>query len=485
MWKDWFPNFSATLIRKICDLSGGRDRSMEAEHYTSEYEEEVRRRVQDVLEGAGFPSVPSMNFMLPPQGKRLLEDFRDQSKTFFELQVLLCWMEMWYPIDDVFSDYKDSSFHCINTNFEETGVCILPKGSAVTTLRTVIGKSSKSPRKTARELTSLAGRLVNIDYVYRSELGGICLENVVLPLDQKGNPPSVISIAATPLLSGSRKDVLHYDPVVTRNEEGEKRFFDNVLLLKEAEANKRMAAAFRAARRYHADILIGPEICGTKVMYQVDENGYNNFFAALGAEADGLGGPSLIIAPSYCNNHRNYVHMYSHEGKLLARQDKFYPYVFTEKDGKRYGEALKPPPKYVSLIHVPGWGRIAVAICVDALYPDYRRLLVDILGVRLLLIPSFTPGLSNFEEVLSSKMEFGCTVVWLNCCAAKDWKPEEGTPYVGAACSPSISSHSPVVRLHTKCSGQCREECIFLIKIPLDCGGENPREDVRIQCEQL
>ena len=142
-------------------------------------------------------------------------------------------------------------------------------------------------------------------------------------------------------------------------------------------------------------------------------------------------------------------------------------------------------PKEVSLIHVPGWGRIAIPICIDFLHPEYRDWLVTTLKADILLCPSYSPGEYNFLQSLDSNAGYGAHVVWLNSCSALRNSDTGAPELVGAACAPSVSSESRIIRFIPECKGDCTTGCLFVATIPLNCMGASFYEERRVQVEHI
>lgn len=218
-----------------------------------------------------------------------------------------------------------------------------------------------------------------------------------------------------------------------------------------------------------------PEMLGVDRLYQEDSCQFNPEIRMLSRVVASDKVPQLIIAPSMWKENRNYVNVYTASGRKLCTQYKQHRYSFPGKDGQ-CKEDLRGGPKEICLIHVPGWGRVVILICIDFLCADYRNLLVSKLKADLLLCPSFSPGEYNFLQSLDAASEYGAYAVWLNTCSALTKSPTEAPEIIGAACTPTVSSESRIRRFHPQCGGNCKSGCLFTVTLPLNCMGSSSYE---------
>lgn len=365
---------------------------------------------------------------------------------------------------------------------------ILPRVQGPQTIQKIIGEDGSPeglgrPRLTATTWSDpLNAKLNNFFYVTKDALQGYELENTICEFLLDEAQLETVRIGITPLCSGPIRDTFSYDDNVdgTDASGNECKYSDFIQVKNPDEMNDAFAACYETANENGVGILIGPEMCGTFSMYDEDEQGYNPYFRHLNQMTHGAGTLNLILAPSYWNDQKNKANFYNRPGKKVGEQYKQHRYRFHGKHGDSM-ENLRNTPKKVCLIHIPGWGRLAVLICIDFLYPAYRKLMAEALQADFLLCPSFSPGSVNFEEALPSVREFGTYTVWINCCSARGTAPGTAPDYVGAVCTPTVSSQSPIVRLKPDCGGICREGCLFIVDIPLNCAGETIHEDKEVK----
>lgn len=122
--------------------------------------------------------------------------------------------------------------------------------------------------------------------------------------------------------------------------------------------------------------------------------------------------PALILLPTVWNNHTNTASLLDGTGTVICRQCKQYPYILP--DG--YEEDIYPD-RTVYLIHGQGIGRIAIMICRDFLTVDYLSRVLSGLKTTLLLVPSYSTGDHDFEQVSGRLLSEDCCVIWTNACS--------------------------------------------------------------------
>ncbi len=149
-------------------------------------------------------------------------------------------------------------------------------------------------------------------------------------------------------------------------------------------------------------------------------------------EVDILCYPEMLGSPEILNalqERSNKAVVLDGTGEVLCVQDKQYPYSFLYND-QEYEEDIEGSQK-VCLLHCNGIGRIAVAICKDALIRDYVYQALNNLRVSLLIIPSFSTGFFDFETNLETCKAYDCNVVWINACSAKKMLEKEELGMLG------------------------------------------------------
>ena len=137
------------------------------------------------------------------------------------------------------------------------------------------------------------------------------------------------------------------------------------------------------------------------------------------ARGEGLPAPFLNIGPTSWHEGKNKVHVLGESGSRLCIQQKQNAFALKEGD-KTWKENLISPEPVVHILHLPGFGRIAIPICKDLLTTDYRDLLTKTLHCTLVICPSFSPGKTSFGLAAASDRDCGCYVIWRNTCSASD-----------------------------------------------------------------
>ena len=377
---------------------------------------------------------------------------------------------------------RDEKFFSLNNNADQTGILILPQVHTPST--TYIKPSSKEhpaktePRKNANEWSdSLNARLNHIYYVCTNELNGYSIGNYVCNFSFDDPSSHEIRIGVAPLLNLKLNDVLSYsDNIRCKNESGRECQYFNVTGVKVRELIlAKVHDCIKLACEQNVDILMFPEMLGIEDFYDLDPYGFNpNMKNLRGYITESA--PYLTIMPSIWKDNHNFLNVYLASARKLCSQHKQHRYIFPGTHGAAT-ENLINIPREVSLIHIPGWGRIAIPICMDFLHSEYTDWLVTTLKASILLCPSYSPSNYHFLQFLDSNTKYGTHTIWLNSCSALH-NAENGAPeIVGAACSPSVSSDSRIARFIPKCNGDCSKACLFVVTIPLNCIGESIYEE--------
>ena len=412
---------------------------------------------------------------------------------YYLYRIMLCMIDSdpLVALEQSISNKKSAGFISLNDNFEETGIYILPQVAGPKTTYSVKSRTDETQeitivRKTADEWAdNLNAQLNNFYYICNTDLDGFTLRNYVCDLTY--NDPSIkeLKVAVSPLLNLPIDDVLSYDDTIIETDEcgNEYRLFDILHVKPESEILTRIQDGYRTASEHGANILMFPEMLGIEAIYSLDSLGYNPIFRTLCKEtADFV--PQLILAPSLWKANTNSVNIYLSSGKKLCVQEKQHRYSFRGKNGK-CKENLKDIDRTISILHVPGWGRIVVPICIDFLNEPYRHLLVTKLKADILLCPSYSSGEYNFLSAIDAYSEYGAYTVWLNTCSALNRKVGDVPELVGAASAPVVSSHSRIVRFCPTCAGNCLKGCLFMVSLPLDCAGSSQYEGRGVAVEHI
>lgn len=412
-----------------------------------------------------------------------LEDISDQTAdaimTFavasdiYRLRHLIAELDRRIGYESFLRYMNTQPFYALNSNWQESGL-LLPRVPCAKTVHDYEGELHE--RKTAEawsdELNSCLQRYF---YVTLDEIGDYTICNIYYD-PFIGEPLDELTLACAPLIDGAIANILHYDIVTEVDEDSGHTFsfLDNFAVLNPDEVNRRVKRAYIFSCENHAHLLSMPEMLGTNALYELDEDDYNPLLSGLNksqlpykAQKSSL---KLICAPTCWENNANFLNIYRPDGRFLGRQYKQTRFWMNEHP--RIYENLKNIPKQILLLHMPRLGRVMFAICADYLNPNYRSLLAKTLKATFLLCPSFSTGSAAFEEALNAVSEFGCTVIWLNCCSARN-----GSAHTGAVSAPTVPVTQGRKYLNLKCDGECPDGCIFLATIPLNLAGETRFED--------
>lgn len=466
----------------IAMLESFRDRLVPG-HLTEDYEDSLRQRVLGLLalwekdlEDSAIIGLSSTSYCA------IINWCRSNADNFYLLRILLCELDARVHLGWEQAIHEDwgPGFESLNENAGSTGVLILPNvpGPQTTYMRYKndrSGKSEPAPRKTADEWTdNLNSRLNHFFYVRKSELHGYTVLNYIYELPGGGTPPTELKIGVSPFINEPYQDILSYDDTICRKDGqgNECQYLGNIQVKDPDEILRKFRMGYQASCAHGIQILMCPEMLGVDKLYQEDPYRFNPEIRHLSRAAGNGNVPKLVIAPSMWKGNRNYVNVYTASGRKLCTQYKQHRYSFPGKNGLCY-EDLYGAPKEICLIHVPGWGRIVILICIDFIYPDYRNLLVSKLKANLLLCPSFSPGEYNFLQCLDAASEYGAYAVWLNTCSALVKSPSDVPAIVGAACAPTVSSESRIRRFNPQCVGNCGSGCLFTVTLPLNCMGSS------------
>ena len=380
------------------------------------------------------------------------------------------------------------SYSSLNDNVGATGIHITLRVPAISDDLTPSLETGDAAKTWAYQWKhGIHCDLKNIDYVDDNdlhvgekhyEMNNIIVDST-LALDTKQN----LKIAVSPL---ARDISLHLEKEEIHKEGGTQRIFNVTGIDHPERVHNRVAAAHLLACREHADILAFPEMLADQEMLGSDQE-HSKMFESLSkiAENEGLPAPFLIIGPTIWHEGKNEAHVLDESGGRLCIQQKQNAFVYKDKDGdKIWKENLISPEPVVHILHLPGFGRIAVPICKDLLTTDYRDLLTKSLHCTLAICPSFSPHKTSFGLTAARDREFGCYVIWINTCSAYD-KDGPLPDHVGYVSSPTLTEPSPFIRQCQNCCGSDTTACLFLIEIPLDRTGSMQAKLHRHRHEEL
>lgn len=480
------------LLAELVSLLKQYPSNYEPDVLTKEAEDDLSHQVTSLLNQWKSKLYNSAKNGLPSDAYDGIIEWVKEHNNYHSYRALLCTLDS-YPetgLKREVSKQREKKFISLNDNREQTGICILPKvyRPPTTYVKPATKGHSEKPdvRKNANEWAdNLNNRLKNVYYICTNALNGFEVANYVCNFSLGDPSTNELKIGVSPVFNQKLKNVLSYDDTICRkNESGQAcRYFEiNGIKVPELISDH-IQKSFRIACEQHVDILMFPEMLGIDELYTLDHLDFNTKMREIVRQEQG-DVPHLTLMPSMWKNSQNYVNVHLASARRLCTQYKQNKYIFPGSQGNAT-ENLRDTPKEVSLIHVPGWGRIAIPICIDFLYPEYRDWLVKTLKADILLCPSYSPGEYNFLQSIDSNAAYGVHVVWLNSCSALR-NSENGVPeFVGAACVPSVSSSSRIVRLIPECNGNCEEGCLFVITLPLNCMGESFYEERGVQVEHV
>lgn len=481
-------NLLAEIISKLKQYPSGYEPDM----LTKEAEETLTNEVISLLGRWKNKLNNSAIIGLSSDAYNDIIAWANNHKNYHSYRTLLCTIDSsaYIGLKQEACKKREKKFVSLNDNTEETGILVLPKIHRPPT--TYIRPASKDrpeetvARKNANEWAdSLNSRLNNIYYICTNELNGFYVWNYVCDFTFEDPSSNEIKIGVSPILNLKLKQVLSYDDTIRcKNESGmECQYFDVKEVIVQKTILERVQECFKLACEQHVDILMFPEMLGIDDLYNLDCYDFNPVMRELSRQVQG-DFPYLTLMPSIWRNNQNYVNVHLSSARRLCTQYKQHKYTFPGSQGNAT-ENLKNIPKEVSLIHVPGWGRIAIPICIDFLHPEYRDWLVTTLKADILLCPSYSPGEYNFLQSLDSNAGYGVHVVWLNSCSALRNSQTGAPELIGAACAPSVSSESRITRFIPECEGACTKGCLFVVTLPLNCMGESFYEERRVQVKHV
>lgn len=170
------------------------------------------------------------------------------------------------------------------------------------------------------------------------------------------------------------------------------------------------------AAENRASIVIFPEMLGNATM----EDAISDYLMEPSRQERGCS-PDLILLPTIWSDHTNTACLLDGTGATICRQCKQYPYMLP--DG--YEEDIVPD-RVIHLIHGEGIGRIVIMICRDFLTADYLSRVLTGLKTTLILIPSYSTGDHDFEQIFGKLLSEDCCAIWTNTCSVVKKQQREG-----------------------------------------------------------
>jgi predicted amidohydrolase len=401
----------------------------------------------------------------------------DGAPRFIKAFTLCCWLDgrlTYLDIDNDGTNDKFSLFNLIpfdgtnkileidalNDNYEETKVQIIPKFSIYKRLRQD-GNEKVNPYANRDAFSFLNGKTKNISFISWDR--EINVHNLIIPSEQLQDIEDDFIVAFCPLTDKSmlEKEIKQ----ISINGISVNGIIVKRLACPE-RIEERLKLDWQAAAEAGADLIVFPEMLGTEALEETVKRGkYNKVVQELCYQVRSNGGrpPVLTVLPSFWMAGKNSATIVNFDGKILAKQHKYVPYI---NQSKHEIEALSElAEKHYYIIHVPDVHRIAVLICADflSICEHSDTMLFAEAGSTLVLVPSYSRGESDFMRLLPSLKCYGTTVIWGNSCG------ETRTDRVIGGCS--LAGTDAVFRFNNAimCEGKCNgvNACVFLIKLPL------------------
>lgn len=196
----------------------------------------------------------------------------------------------------------------------------------------------------------------------------------------------------------------------------------------------------------------------------------------------------LIFLGSFWEEDSNNGILLNGSGTELLKIPKKYAYTKI-KDGVMYREELINACDEISLIDIPGLGRIQYSICKDGLNAASQNNLWAIFEISFSVISAYSESLSHFTNLGGSfSTQFGGIQILANACSSRMERInaeecpvlEIGNVIMPCACGDDMSVCKAVQKYETMdyCWEECRKNqkignCIRVVSIYLDEASEN------------
>lgn len=445
-----FYNIAAHMIREILEKTDDKF----FERYSA-LNRETRETINDCLEQE-FPEL-----FLDKQPVEILAGSRYDDKFFQRLkkfsasrgseQELQCMVCLLSKLDiglskriENFSTSKE--IQALNSNVEEVCVQLLP--------RCICSWEHKS--RGSSYVNCLSNYLKYFFYIDLNEVNGYQIFHLFLEPDTfaAAKERKFLQVGISPLTNQGR---LRWYP----EERDGIQYFSVDGVDNEEIAAENLLSILEEARQEQVDILCFPEMLGSRHIYGRAAGRLSQFL-----EDDRLY-PSLTVLPTIWEKHHNRAVVLNEIGDEVIQQEKQHGFLFPdEKSGEKYLEDIQPE-KQIHLIHCQGVGRMAILICKDALMIRYLQMLLNVLKVTLLLIPSFSTGNHDFQEVIECCRSADCAAFWINTCSVQQLAPEAGDKLeligfaliTGKYCQPIRNGIHHCKRSRQRCLGSDNGDC--------------------------
>ena len=372
----------------------------------------------------------------------------------------------------------------MNTNYEETGIQIVPKFEICrhwSDEGTIPDAVKPNPYANRDVFSGLNGKTKKVSFVNCKE--NFHIHNLILPFRFTPDAEAVLNIAFCPLTD---QDLLKTENVQIKEHN---RVYEGVKVtgVKQPEQLlKRLQDDWRhACNEGKADIVFFPEVLGSSLSEEVVQHNrdYNKTIFTIAKEESRKGNklPILTVLPSFCKDGENKASLLDKNGFIMAKQSKYEPYFNLKNHRKEY---LKPcKEKHYYVIHIPKLHRIAVLICADFLQYDTNdaKKLFSEVGCTLLLVPSYSHGEMDFVNTIQTLKPYGTTVIWGNSCGAvKDKRVVGGCCVAGFD---TVKKFSDCCDCGSGCSDN--EKCVFVVSVPLRLAGADQAEVADITVKRI
>lgn len=367
---------------------------------------------------------------------------------------------------------KFVSIDCMNTNYVDTGIQIIPKFEICRHWNEegkITDSGKPNPYANRDAFTGLNGKTKKVSFIKYSKTFHI--HNLILPFHFIPDAEAELNIAFCPLTD---QDLIKTENVEIKEHDRVYKGVKVTGVKKPEQLLKRLQDDWRhACNEGNVDIIFFPEVLGSNLSEEVMQRNedYNKPIFTIAREESKKRNklPFLTVLPSFCKDGENKATLLDKNGFIIAKQSKYEPYFNLKNHRKEYLKSCEERHYYV--IHIPKLHRIAVLICADFLsydQNDAKKLFTEV-GCTLLLVPSYSHGEVDFVNTIQALRPYGTTVIWGNSCGAvKDKR------VIGGCC---VAGFDTVKKFSDccDCSVGCAdvEKCVFVVSIPLRLPGAN------------
>ncbi len=366
-----------------------------------------------------------------------------------------------YNYNKIYDGKMCKSFDSLNQNSIETGITIIPKVQSLPNtfyIKKDDSFSDKEYRDSNYWYDNINEHFNNVICIKNTALNGYKIKNVMIDLFRDRNREKIV-IGVTPFCNDDLNSIME---VVRYCDKGTgKQHFKIEKYHDSKKLTDRFMGILSKAKDNNVDILMGPEMLGSLELCETDTLGFNPI---LRKKAGSM--PYLVITPTVWVDGKNYLSVYLGSGELIGHQYKQHSFELADSK-ERFEEDLTDTPREILLLHIPGWGRIVLPICVDFLETRYRDILARELKATLMLCPSYSSGTVQFGNASGSVRDFGTRLVWLNSCSAlrKFGNIPDTIGLVSVPVTNPNSIEQNATPIKPQCNGECSKNCLFTITI--------------------